>query len=143
MTTAMTGTCLKVSQRPELPSHEVLSQLARDDPEAYEALRRELIEGFIKSAPERLKDRLNGIQFQVDSLRYLSRGSALGATVRIYKLMWESFHSLNHNWQDLVRIRDEYEHRQVPSLAAAWVPVTSARILEFRPRCEARNEGAG
>jgi len=134
---------MNTSTTPELPSHEVLSQLARDDPEAYEALRRELVEGFIQSAPERLKDRLNGIQFQVDSLRYLSRGSALGATVRIYKLMWKSFHSLNHNWQDLVRIRDEYEHRQVPNLAAAWVAPSSARVLEFRPRCEARSEGAG
>lgn len=134
---------MNTSQTSELPNHEVLSQLARDDPEAYETLRRELVEGFIKRAPARLKDRLNGIQFQVDSLRYLSRGSPLGATVRIYKLMWRSFHSLNHNWQDLVRIRDEYEHRQVPNLAAPWVPATSARVLAFRPRCDVQNGGAG
>ena len=133
---------MKTAQAPELPSHEFLSQLVHDDPAAYEALRRELIEGFISSAPERLKLRLNGIQFHVDSLRHLSRGSALGATVRIYQLMWKSFSRLNHNWQELVQIHDEYENRAGPGLTAAYVPRTSARILEFRPRHAGRDDGS-
>jgi aryl carrier-like protein len=101
-------------------------------------LRRELIENFIGAAPERLKDRLNGIQCQVDSVRHLSRGSALGATVRIYQLMWQSFRRLNHNWQDLVQMRDDYEHRQCTRLSAPYPATSSARVLEFRPRRDAK-----
>jgi len=129
---------MNTSHTLELPSHEYLSQLARDDPSAYETLRGELIANFIGNAPERLKDRLKGIQFQVDSLRHLSRGSALGATVRIYKLMWKSFHSLNHNWQDLVQVRDEYEQRRGIRLSAPHRAASSARVLEFKPRGDAK-----
>jgi len=67
----------------ELPTHEFLSQLMRDDPLAYESFRRELIESLIDSAPARSKQRLRGIQFRVDSLRRLS-GTALGSTLRIH-----------------------------------------------------------
>ena len=69
----------------ELPSHEELSQLARDDPQAYETLRRALVENFIDNAPDKYKKRLRGIQFRVDHQRQLSH-TALGSTVRIYKL---------------------------------------------------------
>ena len=83
------------ARRPvELPAHEVLSAPARDDPQAYETLRREVIEDFIERAPERIRLRLSGIQFRVDCLRRSSQ-AALGATVRVYELIWESFLRLN------------------------------------------------
>ena len=45
----------KLANQPlELPSHEILSQLALNDPHEYEALRHNLINKFIDSAPERL-----------------------------------------------------------------------------------------
>jgi hypothetical protein len=116
----------------ELPSHDVLSRLARDDPEAYEALRREVIDSFIENAPARLKPRLYGIQFRVDCVRRLSR-SALGSTVRVYELMWESFHRLNGNWQQLVQLKEGGFDALASTLTAA--PASGgARILAFRPR---------
>lgn len=115
------------AQQPvELPSHEVLSQLAREDPQAYEALRLALIQGFIDSVPAGMKPRLRGIQFRVDCVRQLSR-SALGSTVRVYKLMWESFLRLNESWHEAVQLPPSHAE---PHTARPG----GARILEFRPR---------
>jgi hypothetical protein len=118
----------------ELPSHEVLARLARDDPQAYETLRSEVIEGFIDSAPQRLRPRLSGIQFRVDGLRRLSRASALGATVKIYALMWESFERLNHAWQDL----RTGSVADCSTPAMRYAPIRRARILplSLRPDCD-------
>lgn len=115
----------------ELPSHEVLSQLARDDPAAYEALRREMIDGFIDSAPPAIKPRLRGIQFRVDSVRRLSR-SALGATVKIYGLMWESFLRLNHGWQDFIHMKNQSASMRRSMLTPQYLPNGGARVIEFR-----------
>jgi len=124
---------MSARQRLELPSHEFLAQLARDDPQAYEAFRGELLENFIDSAPARLQPRLHGIQFRVDSVRRLSR-SALGSTVKIYELMWESFLCLNQGWQNTLRMKNEYENSQGSMSTAECDPGASARIIEFRPR---------
>lgn len=114
----------------ELPSHEILSQLARDDPQAYEALRSQVIESFIARAPQRLKPRLSGLQFHVDGLRRLSRSSALGATVKIYALMWESFERLNQAWQDFSLGSTEHGSASATDYARA----RSARIIPLGPR---------
>lgn len=115
----------------ELPSHDELARLARDDPPAYEALRSELIESFIASAPERLKPRLMGIQFRIDHVRRLSR-SPLGATVRVYELMWKSFLTLNHNWQEFVQLEEAFLLGQDLTESDRCRPGRDARILEFR-----------
>jgi hypothetical protein len=120
----------------ELPSHEVLAQLARDDPQAYEAYRRQIVESFIDSAPERLKSRLSGIQFRVDSVRQLSRASALGATVRVYELMWKSFQHLNEVWQDFMPTENGRgnfcDSRYSKAPAKKHMAKQEARILAFR-----------
>lgn len=115
-----------------LPSHDDLSRLAREDPSAFEALRHALIERLIADAPERMQARLRGLQFRVDCLRRLSR-SPLGATVRIYELMWDSFLDLNASFQAPIG----GEIRPLPgggAAATAKPPATDAQILEFRPR---------
>ena len=117
---------MSARQLVNLPSHDTLARLARDDPQAYEALRCQVIESFIDSAPTRMQPRLRGIQFRVDCLRRQSR-SALGVTVKVYTLMWESFLQLNHEWQDLTRMKDDGVNR--PILPP---PSVSAQIIEFR-----------
>ncbi len=117
---------------PELPSHEELSQLARDDPQAYETLRRELVESFIANAPDKYQKRLRGIQFRVDHQRQLSH-TALGSTVLVYRLMWGSFLCLSSTWQELAGVGDRcgfFESRPIEES----LPKTSAQILEFQPR---------
>ena len=73
---------MDAAQPMEFPSYEVLAQLARDDPQAYEDLRRELIDSFIATAPERVQPRLRGIQFRVDRVRRMSRSSVLHLWMR-------------------------------------------------------------
>jgi hypothetical protein len=82
------------------PSFETLARLAHDDPRAFEALRRELVEDFISHAPARHERRLRGLQFRIDGVRSLAR-SDYGAALRVFNLMWERFESLAALWRDL------------------------------------------
>ena len=113
-----------------LPSHQTLSQLACDDPQAFEALRNTLINDCIDSAPEKLQHHLHQIQFRVEGIRRLSR-SPLGALVKIQAMMWDSFLKMNRELQDFSQSRKS---------AAAFrkkkteVHVRSAKIIKFRPR---------
>jgi Protein of unknown function (DUF3135) len=78
----------------ENPDHEFLSRLARDDPESFERLRKDLIDQLIGRAPDPLRQRLAGLQFRVDQVRRLAR-TPLGATVKVSSMMWSSFLRLN------------------------------------------------
>lgn len=116
-----------------LPCHEELSRLARDDPPAFEELRRKLIDNVIDNAAEKTRPRLRGIQFQVDCLRRLSR-SSLGATVRIYELMWQSFLDLNYTYQDFAHLVDHPLSGKYPAVGNREFPgVSSAQVIELRP----------
>jgi hypothetical protein len=117
----------------ELPNHEYLSDLALNDPQAYEDLRQKLINSFIESSPDRIKSRLLGIQFRVDSIRSLSK-SPLGSTIRISKLMWESFYNLNQAWQDFIHLRMDNPNISGSSTTSDNVTKPSAKILTFTPR---------
>lgn len=103
----------------ENPDHESLSQLAKEDPQAFEDLRRKLVGELIDQAPAALKPRLLGLQFRIDGIRRLS-GNSLGATVKIYQLMWQSFLQLR---QELTTFR-----------APVGPPRQNAQVLDFRPK---------
>jgi len=119
-------------QQIPLPDHEFLSQLARDDPQAFEALRLKLVESGIASAPERMQARLRGLQFRIDAVRRLSR-SPLGATVKLNAMMWESFMEMHQQLQAFVRLTGSPE--ACPTVSAeADSACHDARIIEFRPR---------
>ncbi len=117
----------------ELPSYEVLSQLALNEPDKYETLRQDLINKFIESADERIKPRLLGIQFRVDSMRRLSK-SPLGLSVGIYGMMWECFLDLNQNWQEFVDIKNECLSARSSMKGTESITHKSAQVLEFRQR---------
>lgn len=90
----------------DVSDHERLSQLVRDDPQAFETLRNELIADFIGHEPEKYQRRLRGLQFRVDCLRRLSH-TPLAAFLKIQTLMWESFLKMDHELQKFVqRIHD-------------------------------------
>ena len=52
---------------PELPEHDELKTLFESDKEGFELKRKELIEGFISSAPESQQESLRKTQELVDS----------------------------------------------------------------------------
>ncbi|MFL0803149.1 MAG: DUF3135 domain-containing protein [Agarilytica sp.] len=73
----------------EWPSFDELRRLAEQSPERLEAFRTREIEALIARAPEQLKRRLRGLQFQVNCQRRLHR-SPLGSCIAISKMMHES-----------------------------------------------------
>ncbi|MBX3651512.1 MAG: DUF3135 domain-containing protein [Burkholderiales bacterium] len=74
-------------------SFEEWAALAREDGEAFERRRQQLIESMLAAAPERMQRRLRGLQFQIDLERERA-GTPLGVAVRLNSMMWSSFADL-------------------------------------------------
>ena len=107
-----------------LPDFDTLAKLAKDDPEAFEALRRDLVDDLIDHAPQAKQARLRGLQFRVDAVRQLAK-SDLGSAVKIYEMMWRSFRSLASEWENL---------RRGPSRTVLRPARPAAKVLLLRPR---------
>jgi len=113
-----------------LPSQNELIQLAREDPQAFEALRSELIESTIRRAPERMQLRLRQLQFRIDGIRRLAR-TPLGALLKMQALMWESFLRMDEalqNFDALTRVKAQRVN------AGAKANSVGAQIINFRTR---------
>jgi len=114
-----------------LPSHEILAQLALDDPGAFEELRSAMIEDCIGRAPQKIQFRLRQLQFRVDGIRRRS-SSPLGALMKIQALMWDSYFELNQKLQEVIQYRWGAAHP--PRGKSTPGGVQKARIIEFRAR---------
>jgi hypothetical protein len=78
-----------------LPAFEVLVDMARNDPEGLETLRRSLTNAVIAAAStESARRRLQGLQFRVDAERRRST-NPLVATIRISEMMCRSLAELH------------------------------------------------
>ena len=64
-----------------------LTRLAAEDPEAFEAERRRLVEELIDSAPDHQRQRLRGLQWRVDTVREHAP-TPMAACLRISGMMW-------------------------------------------------------
>lgn len=105
-----------------LPSFEWLRDLAEKDPEALERLRQQYIDETISEAPEHMRHRLKGLQFQIDGQRRLAK-SPMASCIAISKMMHDSLHQLK-GYIDGLEEGDE-------QLATAAEPAT---VLAFNPR---------
>lgn len=66
-------------------------QLARDDPDAFEALRRTYINSYISQAStDMVRTRLSRLQWRIDRERELS-ATPMAACIRLNAMMWDSF----------------------------------------------------
>ncbi len=63
--------------------------LARDDPAAFEAMRRATIDAFIDGAPPERQERLRRLQWRIDQERRRA-ASPLAGCIRISRMMWGS-----------------------------------------------------
>lgn len=79
-------------QKP-LPNFEHMLDLAQNDPEALERLRLDMVRDAINSAPESDRQRLHGLQFQIDGQRLVSK-TPMQACIEISKMMHQSLHQL-------------------------------------------------
>jgi hypothetical protein len=100
----------------ELPDFDELVRLYKTDPTAFEQLRRDLCEQLIESAPERMRQRLRGIQFKVDMTRRKAR-TPLSACLSLSKMMQESLMELQaalNNPGEFLRQRTPTEATVLP-----------------------------
>ena len=81
----------------KLPAFDVLVDMARNDPQRLEKLRRELTQNVIAGAStEQKRKRLQGLQFRVDLERRRAR-SPLAATIKISEMMCHSLAELHRS----------------------------------------------
>ena len=101
----------------KLPAFDVLVDMARNDPEQLELLRKKLTDAVINKAPdEERRRRLRGLQFRVDMERKKAR-SPLQATINISEMMCKSLAELHRSMvTPLV-----HETRADPPLVSATV----------------------
>lgn len=76
------------------PSFDELKHLAERSPEKLEEFRRREVEAIINRAPERVRQRLRGLQFQVNCQLQLHK-TPMGSCIAISKMMHDSLHKLN------------------------------------------------
>lgn len=62
-------------------------KVAREEPEKFEVMRRQMIDDLIAQAPSHLKPQITGLQWQVDRIRQQA-GNPMAACVRISRKMW-------------------------------------------------------
>jgi len=102
-------------------------QLAHDDPEAFETLRREKIEQLIAQAPAPRRRRLQGLQWQIDQTRKLA-GSPMASCLAISNMMWDSLHQLNLHQHGLLSATPEKLRRPQNAAPAATVLAFPAQL---------------
>ena len=76
----------------KLPNFDELLRLAKEDPEALERLREDHIAHIIDNCPEQNKQRLRGLQFQIDAIR--KTHTPMGACLKISKMMHDKLFEL-------------------------------------------------
>lgn len=83
--------------KPRLPAFDVLVDMARNDPQGLEKLRRSLTDAVIAAASnETTRRRLRGLQFRVDMERRRAT-TPLAATIRISEMMCQSLAALHRS----------------------------------------------
>lgn len=108
----------------DMPTFDVLKDLAQRDPEGFESLRAELIEDCICRSSGRNQRRLRGLQFVIEARRLVA-DNPMKSLLDIQSMMYDSLLSL----QQALRVQ------QCASEPSAQ---TGGRVLPFR-----RSHGPG
>jgi hypothetical protein len=96
-----------------LPAFEVLVDMARNDPEGLETLRRSLTNAVIATASsENARRRLKGLQFRVD-LERRRAPTPLAATIRISEMMCRSLADLHASFVEPADDQSEVDSREI------------------------------
>ncbi len=77
----------------KLPDFDELAKMAKEDPEALEALRLSACEELIQSAPQQYQRKLRGLQFRIDMERRKAK-TPMAACIKISEMMHDSFTKL-------------------------------------------------
>lgn len=86
----------------ELPDFDYLKRLADKDPDELERLRQFYCGHLIESAPDRYRNRLKGLQFQIDMIKRKSK-NPLHSCIQISKMMMDNCFDMQ---QAMTRVDD-------------------------------------
>ncbi|GAB1263551.1 hypothetical protein NBRC116493_23510 [Aurantivibrio infirmus] len=114
----------------ELPSFDVLKDMAENDPEGLEQLRQQHVNEIIDNAPEKIQRRLRGLQFQIDAQRQL-HPAPLAACIKISQMMYESFSEMRFMLNGVI---EEKSLKLVGAETTTTVKeaIVPAKILKFQ-----------
>lgn len=68
---------------------DLWSKMAQEEPEKFELMRQQLIDDLIAQAPEHLKPRMIGLQWQVDQVRKQA-SNPMDTCLQISQKMWNN-----------------------------------------------------
>ncbi len=112
----------------ELPSFDVLKEMAQKDPEALERLRVQLCDQLIQDAPPAYRRKLRGLQFRVDMERRRAK-SPMAACIAISGMMHDTFDKLRQALNDAAGRSDGlYAVETVAQTSGE----SAAKVLPFR-----------
>jgi len=112
-----------------LPDFNTLKYMAEQDPQGLEKLRQEKIQALIENAPESCRQRLRGLQFQIDVRRRLAN-NPVQACLHISRMMHDSLHLLQEKLNEAAHYDAINTNQQKHSPQTA----TSAQIITFPSR---------
>ncbi len=101
---------------------DTMMNLAKNNPEEFEALRQTLINNFIESLPEENQHRMKCLQWRIDRTREQSK-TPLAACMALTEMMWDSFEQLNALFLEM---------KGSDSRVKVSVPLQTADILPFK-----------
>ncbi|MBX2807905.1 MAG: DUF3135 domain-containing protein [Cellvibrionaceae bacterium] len=113
----------------EFPDFDQLVKLAQTNPEELERLRQTEVEKLIGQAPASCRQRLRGLQFQIDAQRRIHADSPMGSCIKISVMMHESFAELR-GWLNQITGSDDPLRQQADSIQQQNDQV-AAKVLPF------------
>ena len=64
-------------------------RLAQEDPDRFEEIRQKKIDGIIESVPEEFRNRIRGLQWQIDQMRQTAK-NPMASCIKITTMMWDT-----------------------------------------------------
>jgi hypothetical protein len=96
------------------------ADLAKTDPDAFEARRAEAIEAMIQRMPDHKQQRMRCLQWKIDQVRGQA-GNPMAACIKISEMMWDSLVGPGGLKDALERVGDR-----------DFAPLPKAPVLELR-----------
>ena len=93
----------KSNERRIIQDFDEWVDLAKNNPEEFEAKRLKKIEAFLSKVPEEKLQRLRGLQWQIDQTRKLAH-TPMASCIAISNMMWDSVHRLKDHHYELVNM---------------------------------------
>lgn len=116
----------------KMPSFDTMVEMAKNDPVAFEEMRRELSQEIIDGVSNTaLKRRLAGLQFQID-MECRKASNPMASCIRISQMMTDSLMELQESLNGL--------SYSAPEVVKKNLDPISADILDISSRLEKRTE---